>query len=217
MTADGSHSVGIGQTDITYHSRHGAIRESKHVYMGHGLNHLLHKKPFINIFEMGLGTGLNALLALIEAEDHKQKIYYEAIEPFPLDNHLVNELNYIGQLQRPGAKPAFELIHRCPWQMEVLLNSFFHFKKVRDTMQHHVFDKTFDLMFYDAFAPAAEPQLWTDALFVKLYDALSCDGQLVTYCCKSSVQHTLKEAGFVIEKLPGPPHKRENLRATKKC
>ncbi|HLY71070.1 MAG TPA: tRNA (5-methylaminomethyl-2-thiouridine)(34)-methyltransferase MnmD [Puia sp.] len=215
ITQDGSHSIAIDQTNITYHSRYGAIRESTHIYIESGLKKLLHQKPCINIFEMGFGSGLNALLTLISTVEHNQEVYYETIDESYLENQFFEKLNYCRELKKPGLQSAFIQLHLCESEKEVAVNSFFRFKKSQGSFQHYIFNKSFDIIFYDAFAPAAQPELWTGYIFMKLFEALNAGGVLVTYCSKGCVQRAMKVAGFVVEKLPGPPHKREILRAIK--
>jgi tRNA U34 5-methylaminomethyl-2-thiouridine-forming methyltransferase MnmC len=216
ITKDGSHSIAIDQINVTYHSRYGAIQESKHVYIEAGLKPLLNQKPCINIFEMGFGTGLNALLTLITAEENNQEIHYETIDESILENQLTEKLNYCEQLERPRLKSTFIQLHDCEQKKEILISPFFSFKKINIRLQNYIFSKSFDIIFYDAFAPRAQPELWTEEIFTKLFAALNSKGFLVTYCSKGSVQRTMQAAGFVIEKLPGPPNKREILRAMKK-
>ncbi|HSZ86475.1 MAG TPA: tRNA (5-methylaminomethyl-2-thiouridine)(34)-methyltransferase MnmD [Puia sp.] len=216
ITEDGSHSIAIDQTNITYHSRYGAIRESKHVYIESGLKRLLNQKSCVNIFEMGFGTGLNSLLTLISADENKQKIYYETIDEHFLEDQLFEKLNYCERLERPDLRSTFIELHNCESEKEILINSFFSFKKSQVPLQNYIFNKLSDIIFYDAFAPRAQPELWTEEIFTKLFAALNPNGMLVTYCSKGSVQRAMQAAGFVVEKLPGPPHKREILRAIKK-
>ena len=216
ITQDHSHSINIIGTNITYHSKYGAIRESKHIYIEAALKQLLNKKSCINIFEMGFGTGLNALLTLAEAEDSSQKIYYETIEAFPLEKQIFEKLNYCEQLIRPDLKSSFLKLHNCEWQKEISVNPFFDFKKINTSFQNYIFSKHFDIIFYDAFAPGAQPELWTTEIFIKLFDALSQNALLVTYCSKGDTKRAMQAAGFVVQKLPGPLYKREILRAVKK-
>ncbi len=215
VTDDGSHSVLNDEMQTTYHSRYGAIRESRHVFIENGLQRLESTDARINIFEMGFGTGLNALLTLIEAEKNHQEIYYETIELFPLEKDLYERLNYCAQLQREDLKDEFEKLHHSEWEMQISIHSFFNFRKLNTSLADHTFNKLFDIIFYDAFAPKAQPELWTKEIFEKLFAALNPKGSLVTYCSKGDVQRKMKAAGFIIEKLAGPPHKREILRAVK--
>jgi len=216
ITQDGSHSINIIDANITYHSKYGAIRESKHIYIEAALKQLLNKKPCIHIFEMGFGTGLNALLTLIAAEDSSQKIYYETVEAFPLKKQIFEKLNYCEQLQKPDLQSSFLKLHNCEWQKEISVNPFFDFKKINISFQNYIFNKPFDIIFYDAFSPGAQPELWATEIFIKLFDALSQNGLLVTYCSKGDAQRAMQAAGFIVEKLPGPLYKREILRAVKK-
>jgi tRNA U34 5-methylaminomethyl-2-thiouridine-forming methyltransferase MnmC len=216
ITQDGSHSIAIEQTNVTYHSRYGAIQESRHVYIESGLKKLLDQKPCINIFEMGFGTGLNALLTLISAQENNQKIYYETIDEYFLEGQLLEKLNYCEQLERQDLRSTFIQLHNCEPGKEVSINSFFSFKKIQASLQNYIFDRSFDIIFYDAFAPRAQPELWTEEIFTKLFAALDPNGFLVTYCSKGSVKRAMQAAGSVVEHLPGPLHKREILRAVKK-
>jgi tRNA U34 5-methylaminomethyl-2-thiouridine-forming methyltransferase MnmC len=216
ITQDGSHTIAIEQTNITYHSRYGAIQESKHVYIQSGLKKLLDQKPCINIFEMGFGTGLNALLTLISAVENDQKIYYETIDEYFLEDQLLEKLNYCEHLERPDLRSTFIQLHNCEQGKEVSINSFFSFKKINTSLQDFIFSRSFDIIFYDAFAPRAQPELWTEEIFTKLFAALDPNGSLVTYCSKGSVKRAMQAAGSIVEHLPGPPHKREILRAVKK-
>lgn len=216
ITQDHSHSINIIGTNITYHSKYGAIQESKHIYIEAALKQLLHKKSCINIFEMGFGTGLNALLTLIAAADCRQKIYYETVEAFPLEKKFFEKLNYCKELKRPDMQSLFLKLHNCEWQKEILVNSFFDFKKINASFQNYIFSKPFDIIFYDAFAPGTQPELWAKEIFTKLFDALSQNGLLVTYCSKGDTKRAMQAAGFAVEKLPGPLYKRQILRAVKK-
>jgi len=216
ITGDGSHSVGFNDSNMTYHSRHGAIQESKHVYIETGLKQLMNQKSGIRIFEMGFGTGLNALLTLISTQGTDHQIYYETIEPYPLEKEFFEKLNYPGELQREDLTSVFHQMHHCLWEREISLAAHFTFKKIRVSLQDVVLTQSFDLIFYDAFAPRAQPELWTEVICRKLFSALVRDGLLVTYCSKGDVQRSMHAAGFTVEKLPGPLHKREILRATKK-
>jgi tRNA U34 5-methylaminomethyl-2-thiouridine-forming methyltransferase MnmC len=216
ITQDGSHSVAIDQTNITYHSRYGAIQESQHVYIESGLKKLLNQKSCINIFEMGFGTGLNALLTLISAEENNQKIYYETIDEHFLEDQLLEKLNYCEQLERPNLRSTFIQLHNCEQGKEILINPFFSFKKINTNLEDYIFSRSFEIVFYDAFAPRAQPELWTEEIFTKLFAALDPNGFLVTYCSKGSVKRAMQAAGFAVEHLPGPPYKREILRAIKK-
>jgi tRNA U34 5-methylaminomethyl-2-thiouridine-forming methyltransferase MnmC len=211
VTDDGSHSI-EGEGGGTYHSTFGAIRESRHVFVGTGL-HAAPPGPLC-IFEMGLGTGLNALLCLIEAIDSGRPIRYETVETNPLPAPLVRELNYCRLLGRPELQGLFEQLHAGDWDTPVGLCPEFELFKSRHDLRDHALVRPADLVFYDAFDPVTQPQLWTREVFEGLIGQLAPGAILVTYCCKGEVQRALRASGFRVEKLPGPPGKREILRAT---
>lgn len=215
ITGDGSHSVEVPYMNVTYHSTHGAIRESLHVFIEAGLKPLLHRQETIHIFEMGFGTGLNALLTLIEATRHQQKINYQAVEAFPLEKEIALQLNYCGQLQQPEWEPLFEQLHTSPWDQPITLNPWFTVQKHYTTLFNISVNQPANLIYYDAFAPNAQPELWTVEIFTKLYGILAGGGILVTYCSKGDVRRAMQAAGFTVEKIPGPPGKREMVRAVK--
>lgn len=212
ITADLSHTVLVDDLDITYHSRHGAVQESQHVFIEAGLKAIqLEPKEQIHIFEMGLGTGLNAWLTWQFAQTHTRNIDYTAVELFPLEATIYKELNYVDD----SKKHQFELLHSCSWNEPHQLDHHFHFEKKQLDIRQLEIENKFHLIYYDAFAPSAQPELWTQTLFEKLYSSLQANGILVTYCSKSDVRRAMLAAGFLVEKLPGPPRKREMLRAKK--
>src|SRR5215831_13677576 len=214
-TKDGSHTVSIPEKNITYHSIHGAIQESNHVFIKEGLLYQLQKLSSnqINIFEIGFGTGLNALLTLIETEKFQQMIYYETTELFPLTDDEVKSLNYCDQLQRSDLHKIFEQFHNCDWEKEIAITPNFHFKKTKTNLLNFETSEPFKLIYFDAFAPNAQPELWTKEVFEKMISILKPKGILVTYCSKGDVRRAMQAAGFTVEKVPGPPGKREMLRA----
>jgi tRNA U34 5-methylaminomethyl-2-thiouridine-forming methyltransferase MnmC len=218
VTKDGSHSVEIADWQVSYHSIHGAIHESLHVFIEAGLKHWFHQHreaSTCTIFEMGFGTGLNALLTLQEAQQHGHKIVYESVEAFPLEPAIIDALNYCDALQQPDLKALFSELHSCPWNNRVRITPDFTLKKVHTDLLHYSTDQSVNLIYYDAFAPNAQPELWTAAVFQQLFSMLTPGGMLVTYCSKGAVRRAMQTAGFTIEKLPGPPGKREMLRAVK--
>ena len=202
--------------NVTYHSIHGARQESTHVFIREGLEAI---RPLrsgrIAIFEMGFGTGLNSLLTLINAGEKKQPVYYYSVELFPLNNEEVKQLNYCNELHRPDLQPLFERLHNCEWEKDIIITDHFTLHKTNTDLITLSTNQHFNLIYYDAFAPGAQPELWTVAVFEKLYHLLLPGGILVTYCSKSDVQRAMKAAGFMIEKIPGPPGKREMIRAIK--
>lgn len=215
ITSDGSVTVAIPELNVTYHSKHGAIQESRHVFIEAGLRPLLHRQETLYIFEMGFGTGLNALLTLIEAEDHQQKIHYRSVEAYPLEAAMVARLNYCEQLQLPALKPLFGQLHTTPWDQPIPLTSWFTIQKDHTLLFNLSTSQPFNLIYYDAFAPGAQPELWTVEAFTHLFNLLTAGGILVTYCSKGDVRRAMVAAGFIVEKIPGPPGKREMVRAIK--
>lgn len=217
ITEDGSHTVAIQELNVTYHSIHGAIQESKHVFIEAGLKCLLGRfeNEQIWILEIGFGTGLNALLSAVEVEGSKTNVYYVALEPFPITTEEVQSLNYFGLLDRNDLQEDFERIHDCEWNKSIAFTENVLMHKSGCTLQTFEHGPGFDLIYYDAFAPAAQPELWTKEIFQKLFFLLKPNGVLVTYCSKGDVRRAMIAAGFIVKKLPGPPGKREMLRAIK--
>jgi len=214
LTSDGSHSIEIPELNVTYHSVYGAIQESKHVFIEAGLKSIrpLEAVRCIRIFEMGFGTGLNALLTLIESEKYRQTIYYETVELFPLNDEEIQSLNYCRQLQRSDLQAIFEQLHNCEWEKETGITPHFKFKKSKINLLNFETSETFELICFDAFAPTAQPELWTEEIFKKMFSILKPGGVLVTYCSKGTVRRAMQSAGFTVEKIPGPRGKREMVR-----
>lgn len=213
-TADGSHTIAIPEMHVTYHSVHGAIKESRHVFLEAGLGNVQAqgKLPSIAVFEMGFGTGLNAFLTAIHAIENQLHIFYTAIESAPLSAEEISLLNYPVTL---GHEELFQQLHAAPWNEAVELHQFFTLEKLQTDLASFASSRPFDLVYYDAFAPSAQPELWTKEVFEKLFSLLNANGVLVTYCSKGDVRRAMIAAGFSVEKLPGPPGKREMLRAQK--
>jgi tRNA U34 5-methylaminomethyl-2-thiouridine-forming methyltransferase MnmC len=213
-TGDGSDTVSIPEMNVTYHSKHGAIQESMHVFIEAGFRYLINQSPIqsINIFEMGFGTGLNALLTAIEAIDKKIKVYYVGVEQFPLIEKEIKALNYTEAFKYAE---LFHSTHKNNWNEDINLNEFFTLRKINENFTNYSTNQLFNLIYYDAFAPKAQPELWTEHVFKKLYDMLLPGGILVTYCSKGVVRRAMQAAGFQVEKISGPPGKREMVRAIK--
>jgi len=212
-TADGSSTVAIQDMNVTYHSKHGAIQESMHVFIEAGLHYAISKSLIrrpINILEIGFGTGLNAFLTSIEASNAKTKVYYLAIEQFPITMEEGQSLNYTESLQH---EELFIALHEGPWNKDVIINENFTLRKEKVDLLQFATNQSFSLIYFDAFAPSAQPELWTEEVFKKLYSMLLPKGILVTYCSKSTVRRAMQAAGFEVEKIPGPPGKREMIRA----
>lgn len=218
VTEDGSHSIEVSDKQVTYHSRHGAINESMHVFIAAGYRYWWQQHPHAatcRIFEVGLGTGLNALLTLIESQQNQHSIHYTAIDNAPLELPLAEALNYCRILQQDALQPVFLQLHSSSWETIHQLTPQFLFEKINTSLQQFSGKSSFDIIYYDAFAPNAQPELWTEEIFQQLFSLLATGGILVTYCSKGAVQRAMKAAGFSIKKLPGPPRKREMIRAEK--
>ncbi|MBK9794403.1 MAG: tRNA (5-methylaminomethyl-2-thiouridine)(34)-methyltransferase MnmD [Sphingobacteriales bacterium] len=215
ITKDGSSSLFIAELDEHYHSVHGAIQESVHVFINAGLKQKLSQQPVIQILEIGFGTGLNALLTCIEAVYEKSFINYTTIEKYPLNPTLVKELNYCALLQSDNCSEIFSAIHSANWGELIPVTDSFAIKKCKMDFKDIAFSNQFDIIYFDAFAPSAQPELWTDCIFASMFEALKPDGILVTYCAKGVVKRTMKNAGFILETMPGPVGKREMTRAYK--
>ena len=211
-TKDGSHSIYVQALDEHYHSFHGAITESQHVFVEAGLKQL--KNNHIRILEMGFGTGLNALLTLAEASKSNISIYYTGIEKYPLERTITDSLNYESIID-PGWKGILKRIHGSQWQQEVLIKPGFILKKIQCDMHEMEQVDEFDLVYFDAFAPKKQPELWTENLFRQIFRSMRSNSILTTYSSKGMVRRNLKAAGFRVEKIPGPPGKREMTRAYK--
>ncbi len=207
-----------------YHSANGAIQESAHVFIQAGLNyawqtfsHVAETSSPLRIFEVGFGTGLNALLTLIALQKHGGSVYYEAIERYPVSMDVVKELNYTQLLENEKYRPPFHSMHLSTWGTENAITPVFTLKKNEDSIADiPLRANSFHLIYFDAFAPETQPEMWAAGVMEKLYAALIVNGVMVTYCSKSSFRKVLLQTGFVVEKLPGPPGKREMIRAYKK-
>ena len=218
-TADGSHTLYVQELGERYHSIHGAIQESKHVFIQSGLKQFVPKTPEINplnVLEIGFGTGLNALLTIIEADQSDINIQYTAIEAFPLERKLIEQLNYIALLNVLNYKTTFEHMHAAEWNRQVKLSDKFELLKMHTTFENAVFEPKYHLVYFDAFGPRVQAEMWTAELFSKLFDAMLLNSCLVTYCAQGEVKRTLKKVGFSVETIQGPPGKREMVRAWKK-
>lgn len=219
LTEDGSHSVHSEQLGVSYHSKHGAIQETQHVFINAGLNYILQQSPSeINILEIGFGTGLNAFMTFLEWERQPipATINYFAIEAYPLSMEHVFQLNYVEQLDAAHYQDVFLRMHSCEWSETHPLSKRFNFQKLLMNFEDIDFNHRMDLIYFDAFAPDVQPQLWEQDLMERMFNALRSQGVLTTYCAKGVVKRTLKSVGFFIEALPGPPGKREMTRAIKK-
>lgn len=216
ITADGSQTIYVPALGTNYHSTHGAVKESMHVFIHAGLDHLLKCKrtTSIRVFEMGFGTGLNALLTLEQTLQRRLTVYYSAVELFPLEEDKYKQLNYTAHLSM-DLQNDFLHLHQSKWGKDIVINENFILHKANTSLPDMPLQQGFDLVYFDAFDPNVQPELWEAPVFQKLYAALSDNGLLVTYSSKGDVRRTLKACGFHVEKIPGPKGKREMIRATK--
>jgi len=215
LTSDGSHSIQSSRYGVSYHSRFGAVQESRHVFIESGLRYKALQQKELSVLEMGLGTGLNALLTLLEAQQNGLRIHYTAVEAYPISPENARLLNFIEVLQIPECKDPFLQMHDGPWGKPLPLHDAFVFTKFNCLFEEFDTEARFDAIYFDAFAPNTQPELWEIPLFEKMYELLNPGGILTTYSAKGSVKRNLKAVGFSIEKLPGPPGKREMTRAHK--
>ena len=212
-TADGSYTLYVPEMDEHYHSVKGALTESQHIFIDKGLKHssVLHPR----ILEIGLGTGLNCFLTLLVAEETGRKVHYTGIERYPLPEETILKLDYPSIIGL-GHEEDYAAIHRSPWGQDVALTPWFTLHKIAGDFTQYKFEKGYDIVYFDAFAPEKQPEMWDQKLFDSLYECLNNGGILTTYCAKGVVRRMLQSSGFVVERLAGPPGgKREILRATK--
>jgi len=214
ITQDGSSSLMSGKFGEAYHSRYGAIDESQHVFINAGLRYLLSKKKKkINLLEIGFGTGLNALLTLMECKQESALINYNAVEAYPISIAEVESLNYADLLAT--SESEFIQLHDYQWNIEHKVSEHFKFTKYQSDFESFYSSVKYDLIYFDAFAPSIQPHLWEYDFLSSIYDICNQDAALVTYCAKGSFKRALKKCGFKLESLPGPAKKREMTRAIK--
>ncbi len=214
-TQDGSHSVISPVYGVSYHSRYGAIQESRHVFLESGLYYLLPQKSGVTVLEMGFGTGLNALLTLLASANRGVSVHYTAYELNPLAPDEALSLNYPTLLQGPEADSSFRALHQSDWEKTVDLLPGFQLEKRNRDFRTLAESDRYDLVYYDAFAPEAQPELWTDETLEKVVKAMKPGGVFVTYCAKGALKRTLRSLGLTVESIKGPPGKREMTRAIK--
>jgi tRNA U34 5-methylaminomethyl-2-thiouridine-forming methyltransferase MnmC len=213
ITDDGSTTIRIPEWDENYHSTHGAIQEAKHVFIKNGLD-LFQNQDAISILEIGFGTGLNAFITFLETIN-KEKVNYVGVEAYPISQEEIAQMNYVSQLDSEMYKVIFDKMHSCVWENQQTISENFLLTKRKQFFQDIEDKNQFDLIYFDAFGFPLQPELWSEAIFKKMFDALLPKGTLVTYACRSSIKNAMLSVGFSIEKLPGAPGKREMLRATK--
>jgi tRNA U34 5-methylaminomethyl-2-thiouridine-forming methyltransferase MnmC len=211
-TKDGSHTLFVPELNENYHSVNGAVQESLHVFIDAGFQQILRKPLYI--FEVGFGTGLNALLTYFHARKSKRMLVYHAIEKYPLNKEQILALNY-PDFTGKDMKDVLMRFHECPWEKEIEISPFFILKKIKADLVNYAFSSQYDLVYFDAFAPDVQPGMWQEGIFRKLFHAMTPGSILTTYSAKGNVRRTMEEVGFKVEKLPGPPGKREMLRAAR--
>ena len=213
-TSDGSSSVYIPEWDENYHSKHGAIQEAYHVFIKSGLD-LFEAGSKISILEMGLGTGLNCIISYLEGKKRNLSIDYLGLEGYPLDIDMILELKHLQQLQAEHESPVYQEMLNSEWNIKHQVTDQFCLTK-KQVMFEDFDQRSFaDLIYFDAFGARVQPELWTEVIFKKMYEALNDKGIIVTYAAKGSVRRAMQAVGFEVERLPGPPGKREMLRAKK--
>jgi len=212
ITEDGSHTIYVPELNEHYHSLHGAVQESEHIFINYGFDFC--KADPVRIFEVGFGTGLNALLTAVRCINRNREVFYTSIEKYPLENHLVEKLNYPYFAGEDGTR-LFSLINSATWgEMQNICRSFSIIKLRGDLAAYEITGK-FDLIFFDAFGPDKQPEMWSAEIFDKIAAVTVSGGVLVTYSSKGQVKSNLKASGFEVTRLPGPPGKRHIIRAIK--
>lgn len=213
VTGDGSKTIFLPELNETYHSSNGAVQESRHIFIQNGLE-LAEKGEVIRILEVGFGTGLNALLSAMWAEKNNQSIHYTGIEAKPLPPELCFQLDYPSHIGSTTEKIYGTLIH-CEWEIDNQLSTHFSIQKREMKIQDFVAFEPMDLIYFDAFGPRVQAEMWDITILEKMIQSLNSGGALVTYCAQGQFKRDLKAVGFSLESLPGPPGKREMTRATK--
>lgn len=221
-TSDGSKTIQIEDWNEQYHSIHGAIQEANHVFIKHGLlfylqacyPELVSKSLPISILEIGFGTGLNAFLTFLKAEELQESVNYVGVEAYPVKPEEIQQLNYV-ELISEKFKAEFEKMHNISWEEKHNISKAFTLEKQEKFFKDIIDQDKYDIIYFDAFGARVQPELWTEDIFAIMYKALKEKGVLVTYSAKGSVRRAMQAVGFVVERLPGPPGKREMLRARK--
>ena len=217
-TGDGSKTIQIEDWDEQYHSKHGAINEANHVFIKEGFTFFLDEYSGnfqdVSILEIGFGTGLNAFITALEAEKHKTPIRYVGVEAYPVSANEYLQLNYAELISKEHSN-VFKMLHDVSWDVLHDITSYFKLEKQQLLFNEITAKNQFDIIYFDAFGARVQPELWTESIFEIMFKALKEQGVLVTYSAKGSVRRAMQSVGFTVERLPGPPGKREMLRATK--
>ncbi len=212
LTADGSPTLYVPELDETYHSMHGSVQEARHVFIENGLRFVATESKQVNILEVGFGTGLNALLTAQYAKENAIRVNYVGLEAYPVEEAIWKEINYHTDTE---ARTLHTKIMAHPFGETNSINLNFSLFKEAKLIQDWVADETFDLIYYDAFGPRAQAEMWELPIFEKLYSLLNVGGVLVTYCAQGQFKRHLKSLGMRVDSLPGPPGKREMTRGIK--
>lgn len=215
ITADGSPTIYVPELNEHYHSVHGAVQESMHVFIRAGFDEAAINNASLYILEVGLGTGFNLLLTLNAVIHNQVDVTYHAIEPFPPANEILSAFTSAHLEQLGEGAAYFHALHQVPWEKAAVLHERFTLIKYRDSLSDFTSNSKYHLIYFDAFAPGVQPDMWKQEHFVNLFNLMHSGGILVTYCAKGDVRRAMQSAGFKVERLPGPPGKREMLRARK--
>jgi len=213
ITADGSSTIHLPEWNEQYHSKHGAIQEALHVFIKSGLQLFFDQN--ISILEIGFGTGLNSFITFLEAPKLNLTIDYVGVEAYPVDANEIEKLNYVSELKADNHIEVFKQLHQIKWGEKETISGGFNLTKQQQFFHEIKDENTFDLIYFDAFGARVQPELWTEEIFQIMFNALKNGGVLVTYSAKGSVRRAMQAVGFKVERLPGPPGKREMLRAIK--
>ena len=211
-TSDGSDTIFVPELNEHYHSIHGAVQESTFIFIQNGFDFCT-AEP-LDIFEIGFGTGLNALLTAIKSSTGTREVNYTSIEKYPIDENIISSLNHSNFAGEAG-KDIFNLIHSSPWEKRINICRNFNLKKLKADFITKSLSGMYDLIYFDAFGPDKQPEMWTKEIFERIALVTRRSGVFVTYSAKGEVKRNLKECGFEVSLLPGPPGKRQIIRAVK--
>lgn len=216
QTEDGSRTLFVPELNETYHSRKGALHEARHVFINNGLDQVMARKAEkISVLEVGFGTGLNALLSFLHLSGSSVHLWYDGLEKHPLPAEVMYQMDYSNAIDNPQAKAVFSAMVETKWNESIEISSGHFLRKLHADLHQISFDRSYDLIYFDAFCFRAQEDMWSKKVFDTLYNHCNPQGILVTYASKGLVRRTLTESGFLVEKLPGPTGKREMLRAIK--
>lgn len=214
ITADGSHTLYVPEMDEHYHSIHGAVQESRFIFINNGFEAC--RADPVNILEIGFGTGLNAFLTAIKSIEGIRRVNYTTVEKYPLPLNITDALNYKSYTGE-GTGELFRLIHNAQWNSEVIICKNFTIRKTESDVTQYIPEGSYDLIYFDAFGPDKQPEMWSEDVFRRIASLTNQNGIFVTYSAKGQVKRNLKACGFEVTLLPGPPGKRQIIRADKKA